>query len=76
MDIEYRMDFMTGEKLSSIQVANIDITYWSVLLSSRRGWDGVRGWMSGGRGLVIFLALSFALLENNPAHTFIRTTEN
>ena len=31
---------MTGEKLSSIWVANMDITYWSVRSSSRSGGDG------------------------------------
>ena len=35
------VDFMTGEKLSS--VANIDITYWSVFSSSRRIGDGLKG---------------------------------
>ena len=32
---------MTGEKLSSIKLANMDIIYWSVLSSSKRvGMEG------------------------------------
>ena len=38
---------MTGEKLSSIQVADMDIIYWSVRSSSMRGGDGVNG-VNGG----------------------------
>ena len=37
------VDIMTAEKLSSILVANMDIIYWSVRLSSRRGGDCVKG---------------------------------
>ena len=39
----YRLyvDIMTGKKLSSIYVANMDITYWSVHSSSRRGGRGL-----------------------------------
>ena len=39
MDIEY-VDVLTGENLSSIQVANMDLIYWSVRSSSRRGGYG------------------------------------
>ena len=41
MAIEY-VDILTGKNLSSIQVANIDLIYWSVYLSITRGWDGVQ----------------------------------
>ena len=30
-----------NEKLSSI--ANMELIYWSVISTSRRGWDGVKG---------------------------------
>ena len=36
---------MTGKNLSSIKVANIDITYWSF---RRRGGNGVKGNDEGG----------------------------
>ena len=35
------MDIMTRERLSSIQVANMDFIYWSIRLSMRMGGDGV-----------------------------------
>ena len=45
MYIVYRIyvDIMTGGKLLIIQVANMDITYWSVRLSSRRVGEGLKG---------------------------------
>ena len=43
------MDIMIREKLSSIQVAKMVITYWSVRSSSRRGKDGVKGDWERGR---------------------------
>ena len=46
MDIEY-VDILTVENLSLIQVANMDLIYWSVRLCSRRGGEGKRGWMGG-----------------------------
>ena len=33
-----KVDIMTGEKLSSIYVANMDIIYWTVRSSITRGW--------------------------------------
>ena len=36
------VDIMIEKKLSSIQVANMDINYWSVSSSSRRGGDGIK----------------------------------
>ena len=41
------MDIMTGEKMSSIYVANMEIIYWSVRSSSWRGGYGVIGVESG-----------------------------
>ena len=41
MDIVY-VDILTGEYLSSIQVAYMDLIYWSVSSSSRRGGYGVK----------------------------------
>ena len=38
------MDILTGKKLSSIKVANMDLIYWTVHLTSRRGEDWVK-WM-------------------------------
>ena len=35
------LDIMTREKLSSIYVANMDITYWSVRSSSERVYDNL-----------------------------------
>ena len=37
------VDIMTGEKLSSIKDANMELTYWSARYSSRREGDGVKG---------------------------------
>ena len=34
------VEIMAGENLSSKLLANLDITYWSVHSSSRRGGDG------------------------------------
>ena len=36
------MDIMTGENLSSILAAKMDIIYWPVRSSSRKGGDGVK----------------------------------
>ena len=39
---EYRiyMDILTEAKFSSIKLTNMDLIYWSVRSSSRRGRDG------------------------------------
>ena len=36
------MDIMTGEKLSSIWLANMELIYWSVHSSRRIGGNGVK----------------------------------
>ena len=41
MDIEY-VDILTGEKLFPIVVADINIIYWSLHLSSRGRVDGLK----------------------------------
>ena len=41
------VDIMTEKKLSSIPVAIMDIIYWSVRSSSRRGGDRVKGMVMG-----------------------------
>ena len=41
MDIEY-VDILTEENLSSFQTVNMDLIYWSVISSSRRGGNGVK----------------------------------
>ena len=41
MDIEY-VDILTEENLSSFQTVNMDLIYWSVRSSSRRGGNGVK----------------------------------
>ena len=46
LDIEY-VDKFTRENLSLIMVANMEIIYWLVRLSSIRGEDGVKRWMQG-----------------------------
>ena len=43
-------DILPGEDLSSIKLANMDLIYWSVLSSSRRGEDRVKG-VDGGLSL-------------------------
>ena len=35
------MDILKGENFSSIEVANMDLNYWSFCLSSRKGGVGV-----------------------------------
>ena len=42
------LDIMTGEKLLSNKVANIDIIYWSVRSFSRRGGDWLKMVDGGG----------------------------
>ena len=42
------VDIMTGEKLSSIQLANMELVHWSVRSSNRRG-GRQRGWKGGNR---------------------------
>ena len=37
------VDITTGEKLSSIQLANMKLIYWLVRSASRRGRGGVKG---------------------------------
>ena len=37
------MDILTGGNLSSIKLANMDLIYWSVRLSIRRGGDDLKG---------------------------------
>ena len=37
MALEY-VDILTGKNLSSIQVVNMELIYWSIT----RGWDGVQ----------------------------------
>ena len=51
MDIEY-VDILTGEKLSLIGLANIELVYWSIRSSSWRGGD----WVKGKKGVIIILA--------------------
>ena len=45
------VDIMKGEKLSSIQLANMVHVYWSASSSSRRGGDEVNGVERGDRYL-------------------------
>ena len=54
MDILY-VDTMTGVNLSLIQVANMDLLYWSVRSFSRKGGDGVKGLDGGYRFFSITL---------------------
>ena len=57
---------MTGENLSSISVANMDLIYWLVCSSIRRDWMGEREWMGMG-GIVISASCEYY---------FIRVHEN
>ena len=50
------VDIMTGEKLSSFYPANIELVYWSVRSSSRRGVYGVKR-VAG--GIVILASCKF-----------------
>ena len=43
MDIYYTWILMTGKKYRQFKVANMDIVYWSVRLTIRRGRVGVKG---------------------------------
>ena len=58
MDLDIYGDIMTGEKLSSILLANMELVYWSVRSSVGGDGDVVLGMALGG------LAASFTLLEN------------
>ena len=42
------MDILTAKNLSSIQLANMILIYWSVSSSSRKGRDGVKAVHGGG----------------------------
>ena len=48
-----RVDVMTGEHLSSIQLANVNFIYWLAHLSSRRGGDWLKG-VDTGQGTSLF----------------------
>ena len=53
---------MKGEKLSSFYVANMELIYWSVHTSSRKGGDWVEG---DGWGVIVSLArCKFQIHEN------------
>ena len=39
------VDILTAENLSSIYLANMDLNYWSIRLSSRMGGDRVNGYL-------------------------------
>ena len=54
----YYVNIMSREKLSSIQLANIELVYWSIRSSSSRGEDGEKGLELGVR------YFSITLLEN------------
>ena len=59
MDIkDTYVDIMTGEKLSSIWVDDIELIYWSVCTSRRRIGD--RGWIEGN---VIFARCEFFYMK-------------
>ena len=61
MDVEYIIrGYYDRGKLLSIKVANMDIIYWSVCLSSRRGGDKVKG-VNG--GIVILACYKFNFLK-------------
>ena len=57
MDIEY-VDILTGKNLSSIYVANMELIYWSIRLSSRREGNGVSVWI-----IVILASYKFHLIR-------------
>ena len=63
MDIVY-VDILTGENSSSIKVANMELVYWSVHSSRRRGGNEVREV----DGVIVFLA--------NCKNNFITVHEN
>ena len=60
------LDVLTGKKLTSFQVADMEIIYWSVRSSSRWGGDrikvrdGVKGWMGG---IVILASYKFYFMR-------------
>ena len=59
MDVEYIIrGYYDRGKLLSIKVANMDIIYWSVCLSSRRGGDKVEG-VNGGNRYFSLLQVNF-----------------
>ncbi len=51
------VDIMTGEKLSSIKLVNIELIYWSERSSSRWGGD----WVNGVKGGIFFGPLHVSL---------------
>ena len=51
------VDIIKGGKLSTISVANIGMTYWSISSSNIRGGDGVKG--GGWTGSLFESATSF-----------------
>ena len=53
---------MTGQNLSSVKIAKMNIICWSVLLLSRNGGDRLKG-IAGEEELIFHPATSFTLLR-------------
>ena len=65
MDIDrIYLDILTGKILSSIYLASMDITYWSVRSSSRRGGFGVKG-VNGGIAMLTSCKHHFIRVHGN-----------
>ena len=58
------VDIMTGKKLSSIELANLEQIFWSVRSSSLRGGDVVKG-VDGGNRYVSPQQVSFYQKHEN-----------
>ena len=50
---------MTGEKLSSIEIPNMELAYWAIRASSRRGGDWVKG------EIIILVPLEFHFITEH-----------
>ena len=61
MDIVY-VDVLIVKKLQSILPANMDLIYWSVRSSSRRGFDAVKG---VDEGIIIFARCKFHFIREH-----------
>ena len=54
------MDILTGENLTSIKVPNLDLIYWPIRLSSRKGEDMLKGVVGG---IVVLYSYKYHLIR-------------
>ena len=56
------MDILTGENLTSIKVSNVDLIYWPIRLSSRKGEDRLKEVVEG---IAVFYSYEYHFIRVN-----------